>query len=92
MGDAFDPGGNDVTDDVTNDVAKNHLDLISVQDLNSKNIASSNHVESFAGEASPTPIYDDDFRGHATSHHDEDESAESPQSCWPLLFERAAPR
>ena len=92
MCDAFDPGGNGVTDDVTNDVTKKRLDLISVQDLNSKNIESTNHVASFAGEASPTPIYDDDFRGHATSNHDEDESAESTQSCWPLLFERAAPR
>ena len=89
MGDAFDPGGNDVTE--------KRLDLISIQDLKiQNNIESSNHVaiesNPFAGEASPTPIYDDDFRGHATSQHDDDESDDYTKSCWPLLYERAAPR
>ena len=94
MGDAFDPGG--MGDDVAT-TSQKRLDLI-VKDENLKNIDKNNDAE----ESNPfaihdaSPNFDDDFlhtHNDVTTHNENDLSSQtSTTSCWPLLFERAAPR
>ena len=96
MGDAFDPGG--TMDDVAT-TSQKRLDLMvnNKNDKNNKTIKNGDAEESnpFAvNDASPN--FDDDFLhppNDETSRNENDETSEtSSSSCWPLLFERAAPR